>query len=69
MLPPDQQPPQGMPHVAWSAYGELRNYVGQSKKTAEPGDVQPESDVLALRRAYYASVTQTDAMLGSQKYL
>jgi iduronate 2-sulfatase len=56
-LPPDQLPPKGMPHVAWSAYGELRNYVGQNKSTAEPGTVQPESDVLALRRAYYASVS------------
>lgn len=28
------------------------------------GTVLPDWDVLALRRAYYASVSQTDAMLG-----
>ena len=65
-LPPDQQPPAGMPPVAWSSYGELRNYVDQAKYNASgnPGTVLPQEDVLALRRAYYASVTQTDAMVG-----
>jgi len=65
-LPPVQQPPQGMPPVAWSSYGELTNYADQNKSehSGAPGTVMPKDDVLSLRRAYYASVTQTDAMLG-----
>jgi len=65
-LPPNQYPPSGMPHVAWSSYGELRAYADQAKlnATGNPGSKLPEDDVLALRRAYYAAVTQTDAMLG-----
>ena len=65
-LPPDQLPPQGMPPVAWSSYGELRAYSDQKALNASgnPGTVLPEDDVLALRRGYYASVTQTDFMLG-----
>jgi len=66
-LPPDHEtPPTGMPPVAWSKYAELRNYVDQSKlnATGNPGTKLPDDDVLDLRRAYYAAVTQTDAMLG-----
>merc|ERR1712224_1108493 len=53
----------GMPRIAWSNYGELRNYQDQ-KGSGQPGSVLPKSDVLELRRAYYASVTQTDDMIG-----
>jgi len=65
-LPPNQMPPAGMPPVAWSSYGELRAYtdVAQLNASGAPGTVLPSTDVLELRRAYYASVTQTDAMLG-----
>lgn len=66
-LPPDhEQPPTDMPKVAWSSWGELRGYSDQSKlnATGNPGSKLPDPDVLALRRAYYAAVTQTDAMLG-----
>ena len=65
-LPPDNQPPAGMPPIAWSNYGELLAYKDQSRlnQSGAPGTVLPEWDVLALRRAYYASVSQTDAMLG-----
>jgi len=65
-LPYNQQPPEGMPKVAWSAYGELRNYADQASlnATGQPGTVLPEQDVLQLRRAYYAAVSQTDAMIG-----
>ena len=31
-LPPDQEPPAGMPPVAWSSYGELRNYADQASR-------------------------------------
>lgn len=65
-LPYNQQPPEGMPKVAWSNYGELRNYDDQAalNATGQPGTVLPEQDVLELRRAYYASMSQTDAMIG-----
>lgn len=67
-LPPDQQPPEGMPPVAWSSYGELTKYIDQAslkpRPSGMPGTVLPHEDVLELRRAYYASITQTDAMLG-----
>lgn len=65
-LPGNQQPPKGMPSIAWSAYGELRAYKDQAALHAsgQPGTVLPANDVLELRRAYYASVSQTDAMLG-----
>lgn len=58
-LPPDQQPPAGMPPVAWSAYGELRNYQDEANHSGAPGTVLPKDDVLALRRAYYASVVSS----------
>jgi iduronate 2-sulfatase len=65
-LPPDQQPPAGMPEIAWSSYGELLAYSDQKSLNAsgDPGTVLPKDDVVALRRAYYASVSQTDAMVG-----
>lgn len=65
-LPPNQQPPEGMPPVAWSSYGEIRAYsdIKSLNATGAPGTVLPKQDVLDLRRAYYASVTQTDFMLG-----
>jgi len=65
-LPYNQQPPLGMPRVAWSAYGELRNFADQSalNATGKPGTVLPEQDVLELRRAYYACVSQTDDLIG-----
>jgi iduronate 2-sulfatase len=64
-LPDDNQPPHGMPPVAWSNGGELLNYQDQPKNaTGAPGTDLPDADVLDLRRAYYASVTQTDDMLG-----
>ena len=65
-LPPDQQPPKGMPSVAWSAYGELRNYNVQKAGhySGQPGTVLPKEDTLALRQAYYASVSWTDFLVG-----
>jgi len=65
-LPPDQQPPKNMPPIAWSGYGELRNYFDQTKlnATGKPGTVLPSWDVLELRRAYVAAVSYTDSLLG-----
>ena len=46
--------------------GELRAYSDQKSLNAsgQSGTVLPPNDVVALRRAYYASVSQTDAMVG-----
>jgi len=65
-LPPDQQPPSNMPKIAWSSYGELRNYYDQTQlnATGRPGTVLPSWDVLELRRAYVAAVSYTDWCLG-----
>lgn len=63
-LPYNQQPPKDMPDIAWSGYGELRAYSDQENATGQAGTVLPEKDVLELRRAYYASVSQTDDMIG-----
>lgn len=63
-LPPDHEmPPKDMPAVAWSSYGELRAYADQVKlkATGAPGTKLPDDDVLALRRAYYAAVSQVRA--------
>ena len=52
-LPTDQQPPKGMPPVAWSAYGELRNYADAAalNQSGAPGTVLPPDYVKELRRA------------------
>ena len=65
-LPPNDQPPKDMPSIAWSSYGELRNYFDQSllNKTGAPGTDLPNDDVINLRRAYYSAVSATDMYLG-----
>lgn len=67
-LPPNAQPPQGMPRVAWSGNGELMAYTDQGlpnfNYSGLPGSLLPDADTLALRRAYRAAVSQTDAMVG-----
>ena len=65
-LPGDQQPPTGMPKVAWSNWGELRNYpdIAALNNSGTPGDVLPANVTKALRRAYYAAVSFTDYNIG-----
>ena len=65
-LPTDQQPPKGMPPVAWSAYGELRNYADAAalNQSGAPGTVLPPDYVKELRRAYYSAVSHTDDQVG-----
>lgn len=65
-LPPNPYAPVNMPDVAWSSYGELRNY-GDQKKLNASGNINttlPNDDVLALRRAYYSAVSWTDSLIG-----
>ncbi len=55
-----------MPAIAWQNYGELRSYadIAALNASGDPGTVLPKDEVLDLRRAYYAAVTQTDFMVG-----
>jgi len=65
-LPTDQQPPMGMPRVAWSDWGELRNYADIAALHVEgkPGQTLPRLVTKELRRAYYAAVSFTDHNVG-----
>ena len=65
-LPGDQNPPQDMPSVAWSSWGELRAYldIAALDNSGNPGDHLPANVTKALRRAYYASVSWTDYNIG-----
>ena len=65
-LPGDQNPPQDMPKVAWSSWGELRAYldIAALDESGAPGDHLPANVTKALRRAYYASVSWTDYNIG-----
>ncbi|XP_053381970.1 iduronate 2-sulfatase-like [Mercenaria mercenaria] len=65
-LPPNPYAPVNMPEVAWSSYGELRNYGDQSKLNASGmiNTTLPINDVRALRRGYYSAVSWTDSLVG-----
>eukprot|EP00943_MAST-04B_sp_MAST-4B-sp1_P002171 g2171.t1 len=65
-LPGDEDPPKDMPKVAWSNWGELRQYfdIARLGNSGEPGDHLPSNVTKALRRAYYASVSWTDYNIG-----
>jgi len=65
-LPGDQDPPKGMPTVAWSNWGEMRAYldIAALGNSGKPGDHLPANVTKSLRRAYYASVSFTDANIG-----
>ena len=66
-LPADQQPPTGMPRIAWSNSGELFGYNWTATLDPEqyhglqPGQVLPPAVVLDLRRAYYSAVSHVSA--------
>ena len=66
-LPADQQPPTGMPRIAWSNSGELFGYNWTATLDPEqyhglqPGQVLPPEVVLDLRRAYYSAVSHVSA--------
>ena len=59
-------PPKGMPEMAWSNWGELRNYediAAMNLSTAIAKDM-PDYYARELRRAYYAATSYTDAQIG-----
>eukprot|EP00937_MAST-01D_sp_MAST-1D-sp2_P000882 g882.t1 len=65
-LPPNPYAPDGMPDVAWQAYGETRNYADIKKlnATGAINTTLPDATVKELRRAYYAAVSYTDDNVG-----
>ena len=68
-LPTNQQPPRGMPAIAWSNSGELVAYAdvhGLRNGTAfSPGETLPAAAVRNLRRGYYAAVSHMDDQVGA----
>jgi len=67
-LPDNPYAPVNMPEVAWINYEteELGAYTDQRKLncSGKINTTLPASDVLALRRAYYAAVSWTDHLVG-----
>ena len=59
-LPPDRERPAGAPEMAFTNFGELRNYQGM------PKDPEPVAGQQAreLIRAYYAATSYMDAQVG-----
>ena len=65
-LPDNEYAPVNIPTVAWSKYGELRNY-SDIKKLNLSGAINttvPAKIVLNLRRAYYSALSWTDSLVG-----
>ena len=65
-IPDNEYAPQNMPSVAWSNYGELRNYRDIFALNAS-GNINtslPASVVRDLRRAYYSALSWTDLQVG-----
>lgn len=60
-LPDNAYAPVNMPHIAWSSYGELRNYFDIKALHASGGinTTLPDEVVKDLRRAYYSSISYT----------
>lgn len=65
-LPDNEYAPVDMPSVAWSSYGELREYL-DIKKLNLSGAINttvPDKVVMNLRRAYYSALSWTDSLIG-----
>ena len=56
--------PEGCPHVAWHGQGEMTHYGDILQFTVAYNQSIPESKASELRRAYFASVTYIDDLLG-----
>ena len=65
-LPPNMYAPVNMPPIAWARYEEMWNYkdIGLKYGYAEINSTYPDQIVKNLRRAYYASITYADSLLG-----
>ncbi|XP_065194417.1 ulvan-active sulfatase-like [Sycon ciliatum] len=62
----DPFPPKDMPPIAWSDWGELRNYhdVAAMDLPTNISKDMPDDYAKELRRAYYAATSYTDAQIG-----
>ena len=60
-LPTNPYAPDGMPKIAWQAYGETRGYADIAKLNASGAinTTLPDAVVRSLRRGYYAAVSYT----------
>lgn len=65
-VPDNQYASVNMPAVAWSSYGELRNYrdIAVLQPTGGINTTLPSRVVRRLRRAYYSAMTYTDRLIG-----
>ena len=65
-LPDNPYAPTDMPSIAWSDYGELRNYfdVKDVHASGAINTTLPDRMVKDLRRAYYSAISFVDAMIG-----
>jgi iduronate 2-sulfatase len=65
-LPDNPYVPINMPNIAWNRYGELRDYgdIAKLKISGKFNTTLPPGLVKELRRAYYASVSFTDSLIG-----
>ena len=66
LLPPNPYAPVNMPSIAWSRYGELRNYndIAALHASGAINTTLPDYVTLDLRRAYYSAVTFVDSLVG-----
>ena len=66
-LPDNEYAPWGMPPVAWSNYGELREYhdIAMLNATGAINSTLPPGVVKDLRRGYYAALSFTDSLIGT----
>ena len=70
-LPSNPDAPINMPPIAWTGYGELRQYQDVSNITDKPGlfvhpnsHLLPDAKVKELRRAYFAAMSYADDNVG-----
>lgn len=54
------------PKIAWSNFDEIRKYsdIGNKYGYGSINSTYPDSVVLSLRRAYYASISYVDSLIG-----
>ena len=65
-LPSNPFVPTNLPHIAWYGWKELRTYsdIEALNVTGEFNSTLPDNETLALRRAYYATISYVDDMFG-----
>ena len=64
VIPENYYAPVDMPTIAWSDYGELRQYKGLRSYSGDINSTLSDSDTINQRRAYAAAVAYTDDLIG-----